>query len=100
VRFAQRLATPRRAVFTMPIRAFTIPIRVFTMRRSWRSRWSDPRVHDRAKSALDADGDHDERREHGQLKLPWALATDGAKAAHVDEAEGDREHDCTENALR
>jgi len=36
----------------MPIRAFTIPIRVFTMRRSWRSRWSDPRVHDRAKSAV------------------------------------------------
>jgi hypothetical protein len=45
---------PNSAVFTMPIRAFTIPIRAFTMRRSWRSRWSDPRVHDRAKSANDA----------------------------------------------
>jgi len=35
----------------MPIRAFMMPIRVFTMRRSWRSRWADPRVHDRAKPA-------------------------------------------------
>jgi len=51
VRFAQPLATTPASVFTMPIRAFTIPIRVFTMRRSWRSRSSDPRVHDRAKSA-------------------------------------------------
>ena len=40
----------------MPIRAFTIPIRVFTMRRSWRSRCADPRVHDRAVPAL-VDGD-------------------------------------------
>ena len=47
VRFAQRpVAAPRRR-FTMPIRAFTIPIPAFTMRRSWRSRWTDPRVHDR-----------------------------------------------------
>ena len=38
----------------MPIRAFTIPIPVFTMRRSWRSRWSDPRVHHRPKPAEDA----------------------------------------------
>ena len=51
VRFAQRSATPPAGVLTMPIRAFTIPIRVFTMRRSWRSRRSDPRVHDRPKSA-------------------------------------------------
>jgi hypothetical protein len=47
-RLAQRTVTTRWAVFTMPIRAFTIPIRVFTMGRSWRSRWADPRVHDRA----------------------------------------------------
>jgi hypothetical protein len=32
-------------VFTMPIRVFTIPIPVFTIRRSSRSRSSDPRVH-------------------------------------------------------
>jgi hypothetical protein len=47
--------TAYEAVFTMPIRAFTIPIRVFTMRRSWRSRWSDPRVHDRPKPAVRVD---------------------------------------------
>jgi len=51
LRFAQRPATTSIRVFTMPIRVFTIPIPVFTMRRSWRSRWSDPRVHHRPKSA-------------------------------------------------
>jgi hypothetical protein len=51
LRLAQRTATARLAVFTIPIRAFTIPIPVFTMRRSWRSRCADPRVHDRAVSA-------------------------------------------------
>jgi hypothetical protein len=38
----------------MPIRAFTMPIPLFAIRRSWRSRCSDPRVHDRAKSAITA----------------------------------------------
>ena len=34
-----------------PIYVFTIPIPVFTLRRSRCSRSSDPRVHDRPKSA-------------------------------------------------
>jgi hypothetical protein len=51
VRFAQADVITAHAVFMMPIWAFTFPIPAFTMARSWRSRWSDPRVHDRAKSA-------------------------------------------------
>jgi hypothetical protein len=50
-----RLAPPQRvlpyAMFMMPIWVFTMPIPLFTIRRSWRSRCADPRVHDRAKCA-------------------------------------------------
>jgi hypothetical protein len=38
----------------MPISLFTSPICVFTMRRSWRSRSADLRVHDGPKPALQA----------------------------------------------
>jgi hypothetical protein len=74
VRFAQRLANPWLAVFTMPIRAFTIPIRVFTMRRSWRSRWSDPRVHDRAKSATRLSATSVDRVANGKIVEHWTDA--------------------------
>ncbi|HEY3818141.1 MAG TPA: hypothetical protein VGL81_13270 [Polyangiaceae bacterium] len=51
VRFAQRLADTLGGLFTMPIRVFTMPIPLFTIRRSWRSRCADPRVHDVPKPA-------------------------------------------------
>jgi len=50
-------------VFTIPIPVFTMPILAFTFRRSGCSRCSDPRVHDRPKSAriLALPKDHPER---------------------------------------
>jgi hypothetical protein len=74
VRFAQRpRARPRGGVHDAPILAFTIPILAFTMRRSWRSRWTDPRVHDRPKPALSATASIPTFRGEGYLRTYDAL---------------------------
>ena len=55
------------------------------------------RQHD---ALLDADRDHRRGGDQRQPELARALAPNVAQAAHVDEADGDREHDGTEHALR